>query len=245
MPYIVKALNCENQKKIFEGPLDLLLDLIERRKLKITEVSLAEVADQFLEYLEKAENIKLAWLADFLSVASKLILIKSKTLLPMLELTEEEEEDIEELKRRMEEYKKFKEAAKNLGLLDKNGKSFYSRQSYSGMITTFLPPEDISLNDLKNAFQNVLNKIPKVEKLTEETIREVISLKDKIKFLQRSLAERVELSFGSMALKSGSRVEVIVTFLAVLEMMKRRIIIVEQGRMFGEIKLRRIENSEL
>ena len=241
MPYIVKARHYKNQNKIFEGPLDLLLDLIERQKLEITEVSLAEVADQFLEHLEKAENIEIAQLADFLSVASKLILIKSKALLPMLELTEEEEEDIGELKRRLEEYKKFKEAAKKIGLLDKERKSFCSRQSYSGMMTTFLPPQNISAGDLKNAFQNVLNKIPKVEKLTQETIREVISIKDKIGFLRQSLMERVELSFGAMASKSGSRVEIIVTFLAVLEMMKQKVIIVEQTGMFEEIKLRRVE----
>ena len=241
MPYIVKARHCENQKEIFEGPLDLLLDLIERRKLEVTEVSLAEVADQFLEYLEKAADIELAQLADFLSVASKLILIKSRALLPMLELTDEEEEDIEELKQRLEEYKKFKEAARKLGLLDKERKSFYSRQSYSGMITAFLPPQNISAGDLKTVFQNVLNKIPKTEELTRETIKEIISLKDRIKFLRQSLMERAELSFGDMASKSSSRVEVIVTFLAMLEMMKQRVVIVEQTEMFGEIKLRRVE----
>jgi len=142
MSYIVKARHCENREKIFEGPLDLLLDLIERQKLKITEVSLAEVADQFLAYLEKADNIELGQLADFLAVASKLILIKSKALLPMLELTEEEEEDIEELKWRLEEYKKFKKAAAKIGAIDREGKMFYSRQSYSGTEIAFLPPKD-------------------------------------------------------------------------------------------------------
>ncbi len=244
MPYIVKARHCENQKEIFEGPLDLLLDLIERRKLEITEVSLAEVADQFLEHLKKTEDIELAQLADFLSVASKLILIKSKALLPMLELTEEEEDDIEELKQRLEEYKKFKEAARKLGLLDKEKKLFYSRQSYSGMITTFLPPQNISVGDLKTVFQNVLNKIPKVGELTQESFKEIISLKDRIKFLRHSLMKRAELSFGDMTSKSNSRVEVIVTFLAMLEMMKQKVIIVEQVKIFGEIKLRRITNSE-
>ncbi len=241
MPYIVKARNCENKEKIFEGPLDLLLDLIERRKLEITEVSLAEVADQFLEYLEKTADIELAQLADFLSVASKLILIKSKALLPMLELTKEEEVDIEELKQRLEEYKKFKEAARKLGLLDKKGKSFYSRQSYSGVMTTFLPPQNISASELKTVFQNVLSKITKTKELAQETVKEIISLKDRIKFLRQSLMERAELSFGVIVSKSDSRVEVIVTFLAMLEMMKQKIVIVEQTKMFGEIKLRRIE----
>ncbi len=241
MPYIVKARHYQNQEKIFEGPLDLLLDLIERQKLNITEVSLAQVADQFLEYLQEAENIELAQLADFLSVASKLILIKSKALLPMLELSHEEEEDIEELKRRLEEYRKFKKVVKKIALLDKNKKMFYSRQSYSGMGITFLPPKNIRADDLKTAFQNILKEIPKVDELTRETIEEVISLKDRIKFLQQSLTERAELSFSSMISKSGSRVEVVVTFLAMLEMIKQRIIIVDQVGMFEEIKLKRIE----
>jgi len=244
MSYIVKARHCENREKIFEGPLDLLLDLIERQKLKITEVSLAEVADQFLAYLEKADNIELGQLADFLAVASKLILIKSKALLPMLELTEEEEEDIEELKWRLEEYKKFKKAAAKIGAIDREGKMFYSRQSYSGTEIAFLPPKDISLDDLKNSFQNVLNKIPKVEELVQKTIKETISLKDRIKLLQQSLSERIELSFNSTVSKSASRVEIVVTFLAVLEMIKQRVVIVEQAGMFEEIKLKRIVNGE-
>ena len=90
MPYIVKAHNYKDRKKIFEGPLDLLLELIEKEKLDVTEVSLARVADQFLKYLENSENVSPEYLADFLLVAGKLILIKSKAILPMLELEKEE-----------------------------------------------------------------------------------------------------------------------------------------------------------
>jgi len=93
MSYIVKASHYQSQEKIFEGPLDLLLDLIEKEELEVTDVSLAQVANQFLKYLENSENVSPEYLADFLLVAGKLILIKSKAILPTLELEKEEEED--------------------------------------------------------------------------------------------------------------------------------------------------------
>ena len=116
----------------FEGPLDLLLQLTEQEKLDITRVSLAQIADQYLQYISQAENITLQNLADFLSVASKLILIKSKALLPLLEFSPEEEEEIKDLEHQLAEYKKFKEAAGGLNLLLQNPLRFFSRESFVG-----------------------------------------------------------------------------------------------------------------
>ena len=98
----------------FEGPLDLLLELIEKEELQITELSLAHVADQYLEHIKNNSNIHLENLAEFLSVASKLILIKSRALLPILEFSQEEEAEIKDLAKQLEEYKKFKEAARRM-----------------------------------------------------------------------------------------------------------------------------------
>ena len=240
MSYIVKAHNYQSQEKIFEGPLDLLLDLIEKEKLDITEVSLAQVADQFLKYLENSENVSPEYLADFLLVAGKLILIKSKAILPMLELEKEEEEDIEELKARLAEYKKFKEAAKELIKLESRKKMLFSRQSYSGMKTIFCPPKKLLILDLQNIFENVLDKLPKVEVLVKETIKKVISIKDKIEYLKRNLMERIEMTFHGAVSNNKDKVEVVVTFLAVLELARNNMVALEQEEMFGEIRIKKL-----
>ena len=121
----------------FEGPLDLLLQLTEQEKLDITRVSLAQIADQYLEYISNAKNITLAHLADFLSVASKLILIKSKALLPLLQFTEEEEEEIKDLEHQLAEYKKFKEAAQKLNDVFHSPFTYFSRKGFIGLGNVF------------------------------------------------------------------------------------------------------------
>ncbi|MCK5123298.1 MAG: segregation/condensation protein A [Candidatus Pacebacteria bacterium] len=237
MPYIVKASHYQSQEKIFEGPLDLLLDLIEKEELEVTDVSLAQVADQFLKYLENSENVSPEYLADFLLVAGKLILIKSKAILPTLELEKEEEEDIEELKARLKEYQKFKEIAKELRKLESRKKMLFSRQSYSGMKTIFCPPKKLSALDLQNIFESVLDKLPKVEILAKETIKKVISIKDKIEYLKKSLLERINLTFHSAIADKKDKVEIVVTFLAMLELVRNNLVFIEQEEMFGEIKI--------
>lgn len=240
MPYIVKARNYKDQKKIFEGPLDLLLELIEKEKLDVTEVSLAQVANQFLIYLENSKEISPENLSDFLLVAGKLILIKSKAILPMLELEKEEEEDIEELKARLKEYQKFKEISKEIIKLEDRNEMFFSRQSYSGIKTIFCPPENISASDLKNIFEDIIEKIPKFENLPQEMIKEIISMKDKIEDLQRSLSKRIEMTFGEATINTKTKMEVIVTFLAILELVRKNMVVAEQGDAFGEIKIKKI-----
>ncbi len=222
----------------FEGPLDLLLELIEQEKMNITELSLARVADQYLEHIRNNENIKLENLADFLSVASKLILIKSKALLPLLEFTEEEEEEIKDLARQLEDYKKFKEASMGLGKMSDQGKIAYSREGYSGVQAIFYPPENVNVFDLKKFFQLVLAEIPLVERLEEEVVGDIITLEERINELQNTLRRRVEANFSELVANAPDKIDVIVSFLAMLEMVKQRIIDAEQGELFEEIKLK-------
>lgn len=222
----------------FEGPLDLLLELIEKEELQITELSLANVADQYLEYIKNNQNIQLDNLAEFLSVASKLILIKSRALLPILEFTQEEEEEIKDLAKQLEEYKKFKEAALVLGKTAEKGSISYSREGFNGVKTFFYPPENINAFDLKKYFQFVLNEIPIIEKLEEEIVREVMTLEEKINDLQNVLRQRIETSFADLTAGAVDKIDVIVSFLAMLEMVKQRIIDVDQDELFREIKLR-------
>ena len=222
----------------FEGPLELLLDLIEKQKMEITEVSLSKVADEYLEFVRSDGNIQLGSLADFLTVASKLILIKSRALIPILEFSEEEEEEIKDLAKQLEEFKKFKEASEKLGKMGERGAVSYSREGFLGIEKLFYPPENFNKFDFKKYFLGVLSEIPVVEKLEEEMVREVITLEEKINSLQETLRRKIEVSFSELASGSGDRVEIIVSFLAMLEMVKQKLIDVEQGELFEEIRLK-------
>jgi len=222
----------------FEGPMELLLELIEKEELNITELSLAHVADQYLDYIKNNENINLGNLADFLTVASRLILIKSRTLLPMLKFTDDEEAEIKDLTKQLEEYKKFKEASARIGKMAEMKKICYSRESYAGVKALFYPPENFNVFDFKKYFLSVLAEIPIIEKLKEEYVGEVITLEQKINELQNSLRQRIEMSFSEITSGAVDKVDVIVSFLAMLEMIKQRIVEAEQMELFQDIKMK-------
>lgn len=222
----------------FEGPLDLLLQLTEQQKLDITRLSLAEVTDQYLAYINSKESISLENLSDFLSIAAKLILIKSKALLPLLEFTEEEEEEIRDLEFQLAQYKKFKEVTSEIEKLADSEEYGYAREGMLGLQTFFYPPENITINDLQNAFKKTLGEIPVMERLEEEMVREVLTLEDKIIHLQDVLKRRVETSFAELISHAEDTVEIVVSFLAMLELVKQRIIHVEQGELFSDIRMK-------
>lgn len=226
----------------FEGPLELLLELIEKEKLSITEFSLAHVTDEYLEHIRNNEGICLDHLSDFLSVAAKLILIKSRALLPMLKLSDEEEEEIKDLTYQLEEYKKFKEVSQKIGKLAKLGNICYSKSGYQGIKAVFYPPENFNLFDFKKHFLNVLAEIPVIEVLQEEVVSEVMTLEDKISDLESIIRQKVETSFSELVSQATDKVEVIVSFLAMLEMVKQRIVDVKQEELFCEIRLKMATN---
>lgn len=226
----------------FEGPLDLLLELIEEEKLEITKISLAKVAGQYLEYIKKIENIKPECLAFFLSIAARLVLLKSRAILPILELTEEEEEDINELQRKLEEYRRFRIAALKLGKISKSGKTSFSKESFWGVSTFFYPPKNITTNDLKSAFRKILAEIPEFQILPQEKMARALHLEDRIKEIQEFLKEKIEMSFGEMIKNKSSRVDVIVSFLALLELVKQRLVMTRQEGLFSEIYLKNTKN---
>ncbi|MFC1609063.1 segregation and condensation protein A [Patescibacteria group bacterium] len=222
----------------FEGPLDLLLELTSKEKLDITRMSLAQVADQYLEYIESKENISLESLADFLNIASKLILIKSKSLLPLLVLTEEEEEEIEDLEHRLAEYKKFKDISEKISEMYNSPERAFSREAFWGIDSFFDPPEGIGVDDIEVAYLSLTEEVPVIDQVEEETMKEVISLEEKITDFHRVIKKRMETSFSKLVKNSTDKVEVVVSFLAMLEMVKQRVIQVEQSGVFDDIKLR-------
>lgn len=222
----------------FEGPMSLLLELIEKEKMNVTELSLARVADEYLDHIKDNESIELSHLADFLGVASRLILIKSRALLPMLKFSEEEEEEIKDLTRQLEEYKKFKEASTKIGALARSGSFCFSRDPFFGIKSVFYPPENVNAYDLKKTFLKIISEIPMLEKLKEEIVNEVVTLEEKINDLELVIRKKIETSFSDLVVEACDKIEVIISFLAMLEMVKQRIIEVEQGELFREIRLR-------
>ena len=219
----------------FEGPLDLLLELIGKEELDITNISLAQIANQYLDYIEKRQEINLSNLADFLTVASKLILIKSKSLLPLLILDDEEEKEIVDLAQQIAEYKKFKNVALRLGKNLESKNYSFSREGFCGMEVAFNPPKNIGAKELKNIYEEVLSEVPIMKKLDEERIKKIISLKERISNLQNILRERTKIVFSDLSAKN--KAEIIVSFLAVLEMVKQKIVVVEQKEMFYDINI--------
>lgn len=222
----------------FEGPLDLLLNLIEEQKLDVTRLSLAKVADQYLDYINNKKDITLEHLADFLTIASRLILIKSKALLPTLELSDEEEAEIKDLELQLAEYRKFKDISKRVGKMYSSHRSSFSRESFAGIRVFFYPPRNTDVFDLKKTFSRILSEIPVIEKLGEEMVKEVVTLEEKINHLQKTLRERVETTFSELTSGAKNKIEIIVSFLAMLELVKQKIINVEQSGMFKEIKMK-------
>ncbi|KPL20736.1 MAG: hypothetical protein AMJ93_11205 [Anaerolineae bacterium SM23_84] len=231
---------------VFEGPLDLLLHLIEQRELDITKVSLASVTDQYLEYIQHIERIRVEHLAEFLVVAAKLLLIKSRALLPAPPVSEaEEEEDLGEelarqlreyeLARQLREYKKFKELARQLGRREEEGLRAYVRIAPVPEVERELDLTDVTLDDLVAAVREALAERPRSEPAGLVVTRVTISIADKIRDLEARLAQEASFSFTRMLGNATSRTEIIVTFLALLELIKGRGVQVRQERLFGEI----------
>lgn len=224
----------------FEGPLDLLLSLIEKEKLDITKVSLAKVADQYLEYLRQKKSVSIQNLSSFLAIAARLILIKSRALLPVLEFSDEEEASIDDLELRLKEYKYFREVAGKLDVLFKRGNFAHGRKSFLGTRVVFYPPDKLTAVGLRTHFVNILGEIPVSDVLPEQEIGAAVTLEEKISSLENLLAKCVEVSFSELTRSATSRAEMIVSFLAILEMVKQRIIFVEQIQFFSDIRIKKI-----
>jgi segregation and condensation protein A len=222
----------------FEGPLDLLLSLVEREELRIAEVSLAQVTDQFLAYLEEHQDLPLEQLSGFLSVAAKLLLIKSRALLPSLSFTAEEEAEINDLTDQLAEYQRFRDAAVRLGALFGEQQPSYARESFAGIRVTALPPENLTGDALATTFRHLQKALPEAEVLAEETVHDIIRMEDKIREFQEHIARRAETSFAALVGESRDRMVVVVSFLAVLELVKRKILVVHQPEYFGDIAIR-------
>jgi segregation and condensation protein A len=209
--------------------------LIEKRELDITKVSLAQVTDQYLEYISLLHELEAAALADFLVIAAKLLLIKSQMLLPQPPPIEEEEDVGDDLVRQLIEYKKFKEAAQELRQREETGLRAYVRVAPPPKLERTLDLEGITLDDLLEAVQQALAVTPLAPSVSNMVAPITVTITDKISQIEAALRRRGRVSFNRLLARAVSRVEIIVAFLAVLELIKRQRVDVQQERAFGEI----------
>lgn len=212
----------------FEGPLELLLDLVEKRKLFINEISLATVADDYISHLKSFEKLPIDFVSSFLIVASTLILIKSKSLLPTLDLTVEEKQDIEELESRLKEYQRIRELSVHVKRLFGSEVIFPKGQSRIRE-AVFAPSEEIKTPGIFAAMQDVIARFPKKVSLPKIIVKKVVSLEEMMDKLAERITSNFKMSFREFAgVGKTEKVNVIVSFLAMLELVKQGMISVTQ-----------------
>ena len=221
----------------FEGPLDLLLQLIEKQKLQITEISLAKITDQYLDYIDNSEDIASEEVADFLLIASKLIYLKSKYLLPNLEL--EADEDVQNLEKQLKIYRQYYEASKHIQKLWNTDKRTYIRIAPYKFPKPvgFTPPPNADKKIMAELFQIVLNKIQRVVNLPKVIMAKAISIGEKILHIKDLIKNSSKLTFTQLINGKKDKTEAVVSFLAMLELVKQREIEVSQDSLFAEVNI--------
>lgn len=241
MPFAIKT-------EQFEGPLDLLLSLIEKRKLLVNDISLAQVADDYLEHLSRFEHFPTHEVAQFLVVASTLVLIKSRSLLPEFVVSAEEEHDIKDLERRLAIYKVMQERSKTLAQQWGTRRLFGASEAPSsvrGRNVVFAPHKAITLDNLRGAINTMLARFPKPETLKKAIVEKVISLEEMMDTMASRMQAALKTRFSEFAKKATSsstthrevKVNTIVSFLAMLELVKQGMLMVRQHAAFDDIEM--------
>src|SRR3989344_3433563 len=221
----------------FEGPLDVLLDLIEARRLSITAVSLGKITDEYVVYIKSLSEFPLGEVSNFLVVASTLMLIKSRSLLPGLELMEEEERDIEDLETRLKLLARIRELSRNI----KDGwmrHPMFSREALKGYEFGFIEPKGITADSLYKSLENLIKSFPKIIELPEKTLEKVISIEEKMIELVGRLTARIKSTFHDIV-GTRNKLDIIVGFLAVLELVKEGALAVRQDERFGKEEIKK------
>jgi len=218
----------------FQGSLEALLEMVQKRKMSIGDVSLAKVADDYVAYVQSLQNVPNIESVHFIVTAATLLLIKSKSLLPTLELTFEEKEDIKGLEERLQLYSIYQHARDVLALYTKNNQKLYAPKPIKiQREVIFTPANNLALGVLSDAMQDVLEQLPSTNTKPKAEIVESVHIEDVMQDLLKRVDTAVQQSFKDV---SGSdRSEVLVHFLALLELVKDGVLLAEQGDTYGDI----------
>jgi segregation and condensation protein A len=224
---------------VFEGPLDLLLYLIKRDEIDIYDISIERITRQYLEYLQAFKELNIDLAGEFILMAANLLYIKSRSLLPLDQQPPDEEADEDdprwELIRQLIEYKKFKDAAALLNHRALEQENIFARVSVAAPDAP-LRLGEVGIFQLINAFQNVIKRIEAREEL-QEIFGENFTVSDKIESILARVSEGLALKFSELFAHMASRVEIVVTFLALLELIRLKQVRASQSDPFGEIEI--------
>ena len=225
----------------YEGPLELLLDLIESRKLLVNDISLASVTDEYVAHIRGQATFPMEAVAHFIQIAATLILIKSKSLIPDLTLTEEEEADIHDLEERLRVYEKVREAARALSQMF--GRKVLLPRGEQSPEAVFAPSEDLTKDALASALAEAISAMEKKEKLPEARIRPMVTIEEMMDRLAKRVQSSINLSFKEFSAGTKDRIEVIVSFLALLELVKQGAVEISQRETFADIHIHNTQTS--
>lgn len=250
--------NFELRLEYFQGPLDKLLGLIEEKKLEVSQVSLASVTNDFLNYLDQFKialtegqvdedsplfDAPPELLADFLVVASRLLLIKSKSLLPSLELSAEEEGEIKDLEKRLALYREFKKTQEHIKDLWSEMPQMYTREFLTSTEPLFYPPSELKPSDMLPPIQKIVGELEQLFKPKATVKNQIVNLRAKIQEIAARLTN-VPITFRELHGGNGNRGEIVVLFLAVLHLIRQQLVEVEQSGHFAEMKIAKIGSHE-
>lgn len=222
---------------VYQGPFELALELIEKRKLLVSDLSLASITDDFITHVRSQKTFPVEETAYFIGIAATLLLIKSKSLIPDFSLTEEETEDVEELKHRLTAYEHARSAAQELGKLF-GGAVLVGRLNNKPEVV-FAPSRDLSLEALEIALTRALKaREPMKEELSEARVRSSVSIEEMMTSLAARVQSALTLSFREFS-GQGKRekIDVVVSFLALLELVKQDAVEAAQFNQFGDIRM--------
>lgn len=230
----------------FEGPLDLLLYLVNKAEISIRDIFVSEVTEQFIEYVRSAEDLDMERESEYLGMAATLLEIKSKELLPIMQFDWENdgmEDDMfddpqENIFRQLEEYKLFKEASENLKKQE-TVDIFYKEPDESATDVR-IEYTDFNLKNLVDAFSKLLARLDlekRIKNAQKEIPKEVFTVADKINYIKTTMLERQTCSFFELFKEDASRMEIITTFQALLELLKLQYLTCEQSETFGDITI--------
>ena len=231
--------------EVFEGPLDLLLYLIKKDEVDIYDISLERITAQYLEFMDAFKVLDLELAGEFVVMAAYLIYLKSRALLPASVQPPDEEAEEEDprwdLIRQLIEYKKFKDAAAHLSQRELEQSNLFARLPDSpDAAQPERPLGDVSVFDLINAFNNILKRIATKSEDLREIFEENFTVSDKIDLIMKLTSSGVPLKFTELFADAASRAEIVITFLALLELVRLKQLRCIQPEVFGEIELRRV-----
>ncbi|TSC65008.1 MAG: segregation and condensation protein A [Parcubacteria group bacterium Gr01-1014_91] len=225
----------------YEGPFEVLLDLIEARKLLVNDLTLANITEDFITHVRTQESFPVEETANFIQIAATLLLIKSKSLIPDLALTDDENADVEDLKRRLAAYEKVREAARELSRI--YGRSVMVPAGERPPEVVFAPSRDLSASALAEALARVLAAREAVEELPEARVKPLVTIEEMMDRLAKRVQKAMTISFKDFASNQKEKIEVIVSFLALLELVKQGAVAAEQYGEHGDIRISHTASS--